>query len=113
MNAMADLIIPYAGPEPLRAPIERALQQVVDPELAMTIVDIGLVVGIEVDDAAVHVRLTMTSAACPVADLIVADVETELDRVLPPQLALDVELVWEPAWTPERMSPRARAFMGG
>jgi metal-sulfur cluster biosynthetic enzyme len=113
MNAMADLIIPYAGPEPLRAPIERALQQVVDPELAMTIVDIGLVVGIEVDDAAVHVRLTMTSAACPVADLIVADVEAELDRVLPPQLALDVELVWEPAWTPKRMSPRARAFMGG
>lgn len=113
MTTMNDANFAYTGPPALRAPIAAALQQVVDPELAMTIVDIGLVYGVDVDDAAVHVRLTMTSAACPVAGLIVADVEAELDRVLPPQLALDVELVWEPAWTPARMSPRARAFMGG
>ena len=103
---------PYTGSEALRQPIEAALQQVVDPEVAMSIVDVGLVYGVEVDDAQVRIRLTMTSAACPVSDVIVGDVETELDRVLPPRLGVAVELVWEPAWTPERMSPRAKAFMG-
>jgi len=54
----------------------------------------------------------MTSAACPVADLIVDDVGAELDRVAPADMSVDVELVWEPAWTTERMSARAKAFMG-
>jgi len=103
---------PYRGPEALRQPIEHALQQVVDPEVAMSIVDVGLVYGVDVDAEQVRVRLTMTSAACPVIDVIVGDVEAELDRVLPPRLGVSVELVWEPPWTAERMSPRARAFMG-
>ena len=74
---------PYAGPDALRQPIESALRQVVDPEVAMTIVDVGLVYGVTVTDERVHVLMTMTSAACPVADVIVGDVEAELDRVVP------------------------------
>jgi metal-sulfur cluster biosynthetic enzyme len=56
--------------------------------------------------------MTMTSAACPVTDVVVGDVEAELDRVVPPQMTMHVDLVREPAWTPDRMSERARSFMG-
>jgi metal-sulfur cluster biosynthetic enzyme len=103
---------PYAGPESLRKPIEQALHRVVDPEVAMTIVDVGLVYGVTVTANRWHVLLTMTSAACPVADVILDDVETELDRIAPDGVTVDVELVWQPPWTPDRMSARAKAFMG-
>jgi metal-sulfur cluster biosynthetic enzyme len=85
---------------------------VVDPEVAMTIVDVGLVYGVTVTPDRLHVLLTMTSAACPVADVIMDDVESELDELAPAGMAVDVELVWEPPWTADRMSPRAKAFMG-
>jgi len=65
-----------------------------------------------VSDEQVHVRMTMTSAACPVTDTIVADVQAELDRVLPADCTIAVELVWEPAWTTDRMSAHAKKFMG-
>lgn len=103
---------PFAGPDALRQSIESALRRVVDPEVAMTIVDVGLVYGVTVTDEGLHVLMTMTSAACPVADVILGDVEAELDRVIPANLKIHVELVWEPAWTSDRMSRRAKAFMG-
>jgi metal-sulfur cluster biosynthetic enzyme len=103
---------PYSGPPELKAPIEAALRQVVDPEVALTIVDVGLVYGVTVTDKQVHVLMTMTSAACPVTDVILADVETELDGVVPVDFKIQVELVWEPPWTTDRMSLRAKAFMG-
>lgn len=102
---------PYKGPEALRQPLIEALTRVVDPEVAMSIVDVGLIYGVTVTDEKLHVQLTMTSAACPVADLIIDEVETELDRVAPPELLIEVELVWEPPWSADRMSERARRFM--
>lgn len=101
----------YEGPEALRQPLVAALTRVVDPEVAMSIVDVGLIYGVTVTDEKLHVRLTMTSAACPVADLIIDEVETELDRVAPQELLIEVELVWEPPWSADRMSERARRFM--
>jgi len=103
---------PYSGPEALRGPIEHALRRVVDPEVAMTIVDVGLVYGVTVDSDRLNVLLTMTSAACPVTDVIVDDVGSELDCVVPADMVVDVELAWEPPWTTDRMSDRAKAFMG-
>lgn len=103
---------PYAGPEALREPVLAALHRVVDPEVAMTIVDVGLVYGVTLTPARAHVLLTMTSAACPVADVIVDDVIAELEQVLPAAMAVEVEMVWEPPWSTERMSARAKAFMG-
>lgn len=102
----------YDGPDTLRPAVEDALRRVVDPEVAMSIVDVGLVYGVRVADQQVQVTMTMTSAACPVTDVIVNDVESELDRVLPTGLTIHVDLVWQPAWTTDRMSPRAKAFMG-
>lgn len=103
---------PYEGPDELRGAIERALHNVIDPEMALSIVDIGLVYGVTITGGRARVRLTMTSAACPVTDVIVDDVHAELGRVLPDGEDIEVELVWEPAWTPERLSARAKAFMG-
>lgn len=103
---------PYAGPEPLRQAIAAALQRVVDPELALSIVDVGLVYGVTVTDAKVHVLLTMTSAACPVTDLIIEDIETELDGVVPSGMTIEVELTWAPPWSSDRMSEGAKRFMG-
>ena len=103
---------PFAGPPELREPVLRALRKVVDPEVAMSIVDVGLVYGVTIADGAAVIDLTMTSAACPVADVIMDDVEQQLDRVLPEPLLIQVRLVWEPPWTPERLSAQARSFMG-
>jgi len=103
---------PYSGPEELRLPIRNALSRVVDPEVAMTIVDVGLVYGVQVDDKQVQVRVTMTSAACPVVDVIIDDIWCELSRAVPESLQIDVEIVWEPPWTPDRMTDRAKRTMG-
>jgi metal-sulfur cluster biosynthetic enzyme len=102
----------YEGPDDLRETVQRALQRVVDPEVAMNIVDVGLVHRVRVDGEGAHVRMTMTSAACPMADVIVEDVEAELADALPGHPPVAVEVVWEPAWTPERLSAKARRFMG-
>jgi metal-sulfur cluster biosynthetic enzyme len=112
MDTNAAAAYPYDGPEALRQPIELALRRVVDPEVAMSIVDVGLIYGVSVDESRVHVLITMTSAACPVTELIIEEVEQALDTVVPAQLQIAVELVWEPPWSTERMSARAKLFMG-
>lgn len=103
---------PYQGPPELQKAVVSALHQVVDPELALSVVDLGLVYGVEIGADTARVRMTMTSAACPVIDVILGDAEAELDRVLPAGCFIELELVWEPPWTPEMMSERARRFMG-
>jgi metal-sulfur cluster biosynthetic enzyme len=102
----------YSGPQELLPSIVAALERVVDPEVALNIVDVGLVYGVVVTDNRIDVNVTMTSAACPVTDVIVDDIETQLDRDMPPDMLIHVELVWEPPWTPDRMSEQARGFMG-
>jgi metal-sulfur cluster biosynthetic enzyme len=104
----------FDAPESLRAPVLAALRRVVDPEVAMNIVDVGLVYRVAlVDGRELHVQVTMTSAACPVADVILDDIERELDRAVPSDLVIRVQLVWEPPWGPERLSDEARRFMDG
>ena len=102
----------YEGDEATRPVIEAALQRVVDPEMALGILDVGLVYRVAVRDSQVHVLMTMTSAACPVTDVIVEDVTTTLERALPDGFGVEVEVCWEPAWTPDRMSDKAKRFMG-
>ena len=109
---MSEQRFPYTGPPELLLIVVQALESVVDPEVAMNIVDVGLVYGVKVADGRLDVDLTMTSAACPVTDIIVEDVEDALDKALPPDLKIHVELVWEPPWTPQRLSAKARSFMG-
>jgi metal-sulfur cluster biosynthetic enzyme len=92
--------------------VRDALSRVMDPEAGMNIVDLGLVYGIDVSPAGVQVLLTMTSAACPMAEMIVDDVHGQLAAALPADTPVHVELVWDPPWTPDRMSEVARSMFG-
>ena len=88
-----------------------ALRQVKDPELDMNIVELGLVYDVEVDDGAVRVRMTLTSPGCPAGPMITMDAYRVL-RALEGVKDVNVEIVWEPYWTPERIDPKVRALMG-
>ncbi len=103
---------PYTGLAELRDPVTAALHRVVDPEMSLDIVELGLVYGVEAQARAVKVRITMTSAACPVTELIVDEATSELARALGPGVEVGVEVVWEPPWDPGRMSGRARDALG-
>ena len=88
-----------------------ALKGCVDPEIGLNIVDLGLIQGINIDEAGnVKVRLTMTSPMCPVTSVILADVQLRLEHMHDVG-AVDVDLVWDPAWTPEMISEEARMSM--
>ncbi|MFN0177547.1 MAG: metal-sulfur cluster assembly factor [Gemmatimonadales bacterium] len=92
--------------------IRKALRGVKDPELGLNIVDIGLVYDIAVSDAGdAHIKMTLTSPGCPSGPEILEDVRVVAQQVEGVNSA-EVELVWEPYWTPERMDPRVRAFLG-
>lgn len=102
----------YQGDPALAPRIHDALKRVIDPEMALGIVSLGLVYSVHASAERVHVRMTMTSAACPVADMIIADVEEALAGTLGASRRVEVELCWEPPWDPGRMTPGARAAMG-
>jgi metal-sulfur cluster biosynthetic enzyme len=89
-----------------------ALKTVQDPEAGMSIVDLGLVYGVEAQPGRVRVTMTMTSPACPVGPYLVDESAAAIRAVAPPGTDVEVELVWDPPWTPERMSPEAQARMG-
>ncbi|HMM49991.1 MAG TPA: metal-sulfur cluster assembly factor [Burkholderiaceae bacterium] len=92
--------------------VREALQQVEDPEAGMNIVDLGLVYLIEVGEKSVHVEMTMTTAACPMADMITEHAHRAIAAISPPDAAIDVELVWDPPWTPDKMTGIARDHFG-
>lgn len=92
--------------------IRKALRQVKDPELNLNIMDIGLVYDVAVSDAGdVHVQMTLTSPGCPAGAEIIGDVKNVVGN-LEEVKSVDVELVWDPYWTPDRMDPRVKTFMG-
>ena len=93
--------------------IRKALRGVKDPELNLNIIDIGLVYDVAIDEAGhVQVKMTLTSPGCPAGPEIVGDVKRTIED-LEGVTGAEVEIVWEPYWTPERMDPRIRAFLGG
>lgn len=90
----------------------KALRAVKDPELGLNVIDIGLIYDVVVDEASVvHVKMTLTSPGCPSSGEIMDDIRQTLEQ-LDGVASVDLELVWEPYWTPERMDPRVRAFLG-
>ena len=92
--------------------VRMALSRIDDPEAGMNIVDLGLVYAIEVAADTVRVDVTMTSAACPMADAIVDEVRQTIAAMVRPGTRIDVRLVWDPPWTPDRMSGVAREHFG-
>ena len=94
------------------AEVREALRTVEDPEAGMNVLDLGLVYAIEVEPGKVRVAMTMTSPACPAASFLVDEAAAAIRDIAPEGLDVQVQLVWEPPWTPERMSEEARARFG-
>lgn len=88
-----------------------ALRRVIDPEVGINVVDLGLVYGVEVDESRVVVTMTMTSPACPLGDMIQSQAERAIELALPGR-SVEIELVWHPPWTRDRMSSAAKQMLG-
>ena len=96
----------------IEAEVIEALQSVYDPEIPVNIYDLGLIYDVDVDEAgAVAIEMTLTSPACPVAGTLPGEVEARV-RDVPGVTDVEVELVWEPSWSPERMSEVAKLELG-
>ena len=111
-----DIRAPSTRPVTMNMPddeaVREALRTVEDPEAGMNIVELGLVYGVEVGESGVRVEMTMTTAACPMIDLIVDQARDAIAAIVPTGTAVDVQLVWDPPWTPDKMSGIAKEHFG-
>lgn len=88
------------------------LEQVIDPELGIDIVNLGLIYGVDIDDDGLcTVTMTLTSMGCPLAGIIVEQIESALED-LPEVSDTKVDIVWDPVWTKDRMSRYAKIALG-
>ncbi len=88
-----------------------SLKECMDPEIPINIVDMGLIYGVKVsNDNKVDVKMTMTTRGCPLHDTLVTDVKRYVNKV-PGVSGVNVEIVWEPAWTPEKMSEEGKKLI--
>lgn len=87
------------------------LKKIYDPEIPMNIVDLGLIYGFEWTGDDVTLHMTLTAPGCPVAGILAEEVKGALEKV-PHIHAATVDMVWEPPWTPERMSDFAKRQFG-
>ena len=92
--------------------VRECLRQVEDPELGINIVDLGLVYEVWTVGNEITIHMTMTSAACPLHAEMTREAEELLWRRWPQAGEIRIELVWNPRWTPEMMSPAARRSLG-
>ena len=93
----------------LRGRVVEVLETCYDPEIPVNIYELGLVYDLDVNEATgdVAVRMTLTSPACPVAGSLPPEVEAKI-RAVPGVVTVKVDVVWDPPWTPERMSDAAK-----
>jgi FeS assembly SUF system protein len=117
MSQTARKLEDMVGPEdvlerPLLDRVTDALRTVYDPEIPVDIYELGLVYDIDIDAAcAVTIRMTLTSPGCPVAGILPGEVEAKV-RDVDGVSDVAVDLVWDPPWTPDRMSEAARLELG-
>jgi metal-sulfur cluster biosynthetic enzyme len=101
-----------SGTQTLADRVRLALRKVKDPELNLNIVDLGLVYDIVADaEGKVDVDMSLTSPGCPAGPQIMGDVERAV-KAVPGVANMNINLVWDPMWTPDRIEPRVRAYMG-
>ncbi|MDR1995889.1 metal-sulfur cluster assembly factor [Azonexus sp.] len=100
------------APQPTTDQIRDTLRSVIDPEVGINIVDLGLVYDIRISPEMIAIDLTMTSPACPLSDLVLADVGSALATAWPNAPPVNTALVWNPPWEPKMMSNQARDVLG-
>ena len=88
--------------------VMNALRNCYDPEIPVNIVDLGLIYNIAIENDNVKVRMTLTTVGCPAHAYLMHQVQTEIEK-LPGVKKAEVDIVWDPPWTPDKMSPEAKA----
>jgi metal-sulfur cluster biosynthetic enzyme len=102
---------PNGGPATEES-VREALKHVVDPELGINIVDLGLVYDVEIsEEGAISIEYTLTTMGCPIGPLIEHQMQSFLENV-PGVTSVEAEMVLRPPWTPEMMSEEAKAALG-
>jgi FeS assembly SUF system protein len=101
-----------AGPEQIRERVVEQLRTVYDPEIPVNIYELGLIYGIDVTQGGeVQIRMTLTSPMCPAAEMLPPEVETKA-RGVSGVTSVTLDLVWDPPWSPDRMSEAAKLELG-
>jgi FeS assembly SUF system protein len=91
--------------------IVKALKECYDPEIPVNVWDLGLIYDVSVDGDKVHLKMTLTAPGCPMHTFISQDVKEKLQSISGVKEAT-VEVVWDPPWSPDKMSPQAKAQLG-
>lgn len=97
---------------PTEEAVRQALRSVIDPEVGMNVVDLGLVYGVEIAPGLVRVAMTMTTPACPMGSMIAENAREAICDIAPAAAEIDVQLVWDPPWSPALMSDHAKQHFG-
>jgi metal-sulfur cluster biosynthetic enzyme len=98
--------------KPLEEQIRSALRQVIDPELGINVIDLGLVYELKVQNDHATVVMTMTSPAGPLSAYLSESIRKNLVQLVPGIKSAEVEFVWDPPWSPEKMTGEARRQLG-
>jgi metal-sulfur cluster biosynthetic enzyme len=91
--------------------IETALKECYDPEIPLNVLDLGLIYDIRSDNGNVEIDMTLTAPGCPMHSLIARDIQSKVEKVEGVE-DVKVNVVWDPPWTPERISEEGRKILG-
>lgn len=91
--------------------VMKALKNCYDPEIGISLVDLGLIYDVQIKNDKVHIKMTLTTPGCPMHAFMVNDVEEKVKK-LKGVKEVKVELVWDPPWTPDKMSKEAKKGLG-
>jgi len=91
--------------------VQQALKNVVDPEIGINVVDLGLVYNVDIEGSTVYIDMTLTSPGCPVGPQIIRSAQREVGALEGVE-EVDVQLVWSPLWSPDMMSEEAKDELG-
>lgn len=109
------MTVPIREDIPTEEEVREALKEVIDPEIGLNIVDLGLVYNITVDpsERTVHIQMTLTSPGCPLGPIIQTEAHAAVTQQFPAIRDVDVELVWSPPWDPRTMASEDVKMMLG
>jgi FeS assembly SUF system protein len=91
--------------------VMKVLKKCYDPEIPINIVDLGLIYDVRVKESKVKIKMTLTAPGCPMHSMITEDIKQNVQKIKGVK-DVDIELIWDPPWSPERMSASARKKLG-